>query len=418
MPTLPTTGEILPAPVQTLGPDPEALNQAFESFAQAAGSLEASYGQLQAELAGLRHELEVKNRDLQQSLAANESMRAWLSRTLQGLPCGVLVADSKLQLRLANPEARRLLAIDQKSTLRNFTPVPESLQKLLVDIIFSGPGAERIWPLEGGEGERLIAITCAVLPEPTSERGDFVFILRDVTEQRRMERERESARRLQALGEMTTVLAHEIRNPLASLELFAGLISDATREQLDVSQWCVHLQAGLRALSATVNNVLQFHTQAPPQRVPVNVEKLLDDTLEFLQPLALQRGMAIRLMKPNDNQGGIWIQSDAHRLQQVFFNLAINAFRAMSSGGMLTVRVRRGQLEGSNQGARIDFEDQGSGIAPENFQKIFAAGFTTTPGSPGLGLAVSKRVVEQNGGTLRVKSAPRHGSTFTMAFPS
>ncbi len=418
MQTLPTSGEILPPPIQNLAPDPEALNQAFESFAQAAGSLEASYGQLQAELAGLRHELEVKNRDLQQSLAANESMRAWLSRTLQGLPCGVLVADSKLQLRLANPEARRLLAIEQKSTLRNFTPVPDSLQKLLVDIIFSGPGAERIWPLEGGEGERLIAITCAVLPEPTSERGDFVFILRDVTEQRRLERERESARRLQALGEMTTVLAHEIRNPLASLELFAGLISDATREQLDVSQWCVHLQAGLRALSATVNNVLQFHTQAPPQRVAINVEKLLDDTLEFLQPLALQRGMAIRLVKPSNDAEGIRVQGDAHRLQQVFFNLAINAFRAMSSGGMLTVRVRRGQLEGANQGARIDFEDQGNGIAPENLQKIFAAGFTTTPGSPGLGLAVSKRVVEQHGGTLRVKSSPHHGSTFTMAFPS
>ena len=416
MPTLPNTEDLLPGPIQALAP--EALNQAFESFTQAAGSLEASYGQLQSELGRLRHELEVKNRDLQQSLAANESMRAWLSRTLQGLPCGVLVADSKLQLRLANPEARRLLALDQSPTPRNFAPVPESLQRLLVDIIFSGPGAERIWPLEGGEGERLIAITCAVLPEPTSERGDFVFILRDVTEQRRLEREREKARRLQALGEMTTVLAHEIRNPLASLELFAGLISESTREQRDVSQWCVHLQAGLRALSATVNNVLQFHTQGPPQKVPVNVEKLLDDTLEFLQPLALQRGMAIRLMKPNDNHDGMWIQADAHRLQQVFFNLAINAFRSMSSGGILTVRVRRGHLEGASQGARIDFEDQGSGITPENLQKIFTAGFTTTPGSPGLGLAVSKRVVEQHGGTLRVKSAPHRGSTFTLAFPS
>jgi len=86
--------------------------------------------------------------------------------------------------------------------------------------------------------------------------------------------------------------------------------------------------------------------------------------------------------------------------------------------GLLTRRARRGQLEGADQGARIDFEDQGGGIAPENLQKIYAAGFTTTPGSPGLGLAVSKRVVEQHGGTLRVKSAPRHGSTFTMAFPS
>jgi len=438
MSTLPSTGEILPAAIET-PPSPTLLNQAFASFVEVAGSLEASYEHLQKELARLRSELEIKNRDLEHSLAQNENMRVWLSRTLQVLPCGVLVTDCDLHLRLVNPEARRLLATDQTDTFQGWgrakepalgratgrdpgpraTPLAEPLRLFLAGIIASGLGTERIWTLNGEAAEpQFVAVTCAVLPDPSSNRGDVVFTLRDVTEQKRIDRERESAGRLRALGEMTTVLAHEIRNPLASLELFAGLISDATREQREVSQWCVHLQAGLRALSATVNNVLQFHSQAPLDTVPTDVVKLLNDTLEFLQPLALQRGMAIRLVTPENVGDSRWVRADAHRLQQVFFNLAINAFRAMSSGGTLTVRVQRGLKDGADRYATIHFEDQGRGIAAENLDKIFKPGFTTTPGRPGLGLAVSKRVVEQHGGALRVRSRPNVGTNFVMVFPT
>ena len=438
MSTLPSTGQILPPAIEP-PPSPALLNQAFASFVDVAGSLEASYGQLQKELSRLRSELEVKNRELKRSLAQNESMREWLSRTLQVLPCGVLVTDCDLQLRLVNPEARRLLAIDQTDPLQGLgkakepasgrangrdhgpraTALPEPLRAFLAGIIASGLGTERIWTLNGEAAEpQFVAVTCAVLPDPSARRGDVVFTLRNVTEQKRIDRERESAGRLRALGEMTTVLAHEIRNPLASLELFAGLISDATREQREVSQWCVHLQAGLRALSATVNNVLQFHSQSPLETVPTDVVKLLNETLQFLQPLALQRGMAIRLVTPQNADDRRWIRAEAHRLQQVFFNLAINAFRAMSSGGTLTVRVQRGILEGTDRCATIHFEDQGRGIAPENLDKIFKPGFTTTPGSPGLGLAVSKRVVEQHGGALRVRSRPNVGTNFVMVFPT
>jgi signal transduction histidine kinase len=110
------------------------------------------------------------------------------------------------------------------------------------------------------------------------------------------------------------------------------------------------------------------------------------------------------------------ILADPARLQQVFLNLALNAFRAMQPGGVLRVSVCPPQ-KGSRAGAEVVFADQGAGIRVENLDKIFEPGFTTHPGSPGIGLAVTKKVIEQHGGRIRVESRQGQGTTFTLVFP-
>ena len=408
MPNLLSTRQEVPAAVLDSG----ALAQAFEVFTSAAGSLQNTYGLLQAEVGRLRQELELRNHDLAHSLAENERMRARLGHILENLPCGVLVFDPRFELRYANEVARRLLA-SAAAANESPSPIPGSLRRLLEEVDSDAPGAERIWTLDEGMDAVSISVTCALMPPGAESEPELVFILRDITEQKRLEEEREFSRRMQALAEITALLAHEIRNPLGSLELFAGLIKDATREEPEVSQWMVHLQAGLRALSATVNNVLHFYTRAPLATVPVNLANLLTDTVEFLQPLVLQRGMAISWAEPS---GQVLIRADQHRLQQVFFNITINAFRAMSAGGTVTIRLGVEERHGQSW-ARAAFEDQGVGISAANLPRIFEAGFTTRRESPGLGLAVSKRVVDQHGGTIEVASVEGRGTTFTLSFP-
>lgn len=393
--------------------EPGALAQAFEAFTSAAGSLQNTYGLLQAEVGRLRQELELRNLDLAHSLAENERMRTRLGHILENLPSGVLVCDPRFKLRYANDVARRLLA-SAAAASDSLSPIPGSLRRLLEKVNSEAPGAERMWTLAEGRDAVSISVTCALVPWGAQSQQELVFILRDITEQKRLQEEREFSRRMQALAEITALLAHEIRNPLGSLELFAGLIKEATREEPEVSQWTVHLQAGLRALSATVNNVLNFYTQAPLAPVPVNLSKLLTDTVAFLQPLALQRGMAIRWTEPGEQ---VLIRGDQNRLQQVFFNITINAFRAMSTGGTVTISLSVDE-RGGQPWARVAFEDHGVGISAANLVRIFEAGFTTRKESPGLGLAVSKRVMDQHGGTTEVASAEGRGTTFTLSFPA
>src|SRR5204862_3792673 len=115
------------------------------------------------------------------------------------------------------------------------------------------------------------------ISEPSGVSADTIWIVRDATEQKRLAREREAARRSLALAEVATVLAHEIRNPLGSMELFTGLLADATAHLPETRQWITHLQAGLRGLSATVNNVLQFHSHPVVQLLPADLTRMLPE---------------------------------------------------------------------------------------------------------------------------------------------
>jgi signal transduction histidine kinase len=415
MQTFPETRQGRPAPTPTgqLRQRSANLVKAFHWFANAAGSLESFYSQLQAEVARLRRELERANQDLNQSLEDNKRIRAYLSRTLECLPCGVLVVDEDHKLKLANSAALGLLGTCQSPRQTTRSIAREVIEKLEATSGLQSAGAEREWSVDKRDGVHFLAVSRTPLSGNEDSGGEWIFILRDITESKRLDKEREAARRTQDLAQMAMLLAHEIRNPLGSLELFAGLLADATEERPVLHKWVEQVQAGLRTLSATVNNVLQFHSEPRSELSSVNIVSLLRETMDFLQPLARQRGMR---MEFSACEPEILLLADAHRLQQVFINLALNAFRALTPGGVLRLSVHCGrQAEGLP--IRVVFRDEGTGIPPQQLARIFEAGFTTNPGSPGLGLALTKKVVEQHQGKVLVESVPGKGTAFTLSFP-
>ena len=385
--------------------------RAFTTFTQAAGSLEKAYGELKEEVARLNQELECANAELTRSLDENRRVRGFLTQILEGLPVGVLVFDADRKLQVINPESRRLLFVDPLWLPEEGVGWPSAITGFLEQAASADNPSDWEWVVGDSAGVRSIRITQSQVNG--GEGGeDTVWLLRETTQDKRLAAENERAKRNQALAEIATVLAHEIRNPLGSLELFAGLLADSTPAGSEASQWISHIQAGLRTLSATVNNVLQFHGQPTLGRVPTRLDRLMRETVEFLTPLARQRGIQIRL---ENRAGKVTLEADTHRLQQVFLNLALNAFRAMSSGGWLIVTLAR--TSAARPEVQIDFEDQGIGIPAEAMARMFEPGFTTHPGSPGLGLSVCKKVMEQHDGAIHAHSEPRLGSTFTLTLP-
>lgn len=384
------------------------LARAFRSFTEAAGSLERTYGQLHAQVAQLRLELEVTNRSLTVSLEENRRMRERLRHILEGLPCGVLVLEGGGAISAVNPEAVRL-AGGSFATLNALPPV---LMAALASARTSGEECELELPSAADTKQKKtmwIAIRHAWL-EPKAENASSVFILRDVSAAKQLERDTENLRRQRALVEMSALLAHEIRNPLGSLELFAGLLAESGLEG-ESRRWIEHVQAGLRALSSTVNNVLDLHNEPPPERARIDAGELLGWAYEFLMPLAHQAGVEIQII---NGLAGVVIQADRHLLEQVMLNLALNAFRFMPGGGWFSIRgVDRGP-----HGVEIEVHDTGPGIAKEDLPHIFEAGFTTRPGSSGLGLAVCQRILRQHGGRITVESRYGSGATFRLSLPA
>jgi signal transduction histidine kinase len=220
--------------------------------------------------------------------------------------------------------------------------------------------------------------------------------------------EREKSRHLRALGEVAAVLAHEVRNPLASMELFAGLLGESERLNFEERGWVTQLQAGFRQLNATVSNVLHFHGKCPVDLAPLEVSPLVCRALDFIVPLAKRAEVEVML---TDHFGEARVAGNDEQLTQVLLNLAINSIRAMQPGGALAVR---GTTNAEN--VEICVRDSGPGIPVEVRDRMFEAGFTTRMGSAGLGLAVCKRIISEHGGTIAaVPGQP--GAMFVVRLP-
>lgn len=390
---------------ETGAQDEQFLLRAFRSFSAAAESLERSYATLQAEVLRLRNELVRTNDDLANSLEQNRNMRQHLDDILESLPCGVLVASDDGKITRANPEAKKLLQAEmldgETSSIENLS---SGVQKLLSRCREENTEHELSTGAERTSRKWLAARYASI------ENNASVFILRDVTERKRLEEAQQCLRREQALAEMSAILAHEIRNPLGSLELFAGLLAESDLST-ECQKWVEHLQAGLRTLSATVNNVLQFHSSPVPERAPVDLGSVLDWARDFLMPLAKQSNVALSLQ---NRLHGVMFPAHRHGLEQVLLNLVLNSLRAMPGGGWVEIAGR--ELQAGNN-VVVVVSDTGPGIIPEHLPHVFEPGFSSRSGSPGLGLAVCRKIVEQHGGTIQAESRPGAGARFTLTFP-
>jgi signal transduction histidine kinase len=397
------------------------LTDAFAAFITAANRLENSHWQLHDEVAQLRLQLEERNRALASSQAENEHIRILLREVLDALPCGVAVLDCRgEEVVLLNPEARQLLNITQDTTL-NWNDIPSRLRTLIKGLSWQAlkEGDEQEFCVEESGGKRWLTVRASVMDQDAVEDSAasssqrVILIFRDTTAHKQAEQERESSRHMMALAEMATVLAHEIRNPLGSLELLTGLLASDSSLSDDSRQWVQSLRAGVRSLSVTVNNVLQYYSLGSPNLAPLRLGEVLKSSVEFVRPLAQQSGVKLLV---NLTLGEAEIMGDAGSLQQVILNLACNALRHTASEGKITVSAKL-ETRDAARVAVVEFTDNGSGIRPEDLVRIFEAGFTTARQSPGLGLTICQRIVQQHHGSIAAQSEPGKGTTFRMEFP-
>jgi two-component system sensor histidine kinase FlrB len=403
------------------------LTSAFAAFISASSRLENSYRQLQEEVSVLRVELSARNAALDTSLAENERMRLDLQQIVDSMPCGVLVLDGEGEISMINPESGRLLGLDgahfpegSTTTLRQISALSGiNLESSYGDAPCNDSGLE--FCVNQPSGKRWLEVRNRPLsqqfgrsqqPGREGKPDRTILILRDITAQRRAEQERGAAREAMALAEITTILAHEIRNPLASLELFAELIeNDGDRRQ----QWISNLRAGILTLSGTVNNVLSFHGSGTLKLAPVSLSALIGNAVAFVQPLAHQS--AVSLEWSADHRPHPVMGNDS-ALQQVVLNLISNAIRHTPAGGSVSVSLRteHGTARGKNQ-VIVEFSDTGCGIRPDQMERIFEPGFSGSGDTSGLGLAVCARIMKQHGGQICVANRVQCGARFALSLP-
>ncbi len=409
------------APGATAPPEILALADAFSVFVSASARLEGSYERLQGEVAYLSHELADRNSALKASLAENERVHRALQQIVDSMPCGVLVVESDGAVSMINPEGRNLLDLGS-TPARDLQSISATSGLDLASFLKRSSGREEQEFCRVSEsGKRWLAVHERSLSDggqtsAAHSRRQTILILRDITPHKQAEQERERARTATALSEVATTLAHEIRNPLTSLELFAGLIATGGE---DTAECVSHLHAGIRSLAATVNNVLSFHGVGFSALSLLDLSASIRSSVEFARPIADEAGVALEFASDGS---GVHVHGNSGALQQVVLNMVSNAIRHTGKGGRVRVEVRR--LDGGSEDgeeadrAVVRFADTGSGIAPEHLPDIFRAGFSGSGNSSGLGLAVCKQIVKQHDGLIRVATTPGLGTTFFVELPT
>jgi two-component system, NtrC family, sensor histidine kinase PilS len=352
-----------------------------------------------------RQELETKRADL-------KDLEAFANLVFHSVATGLIAVDGDHRVTALNRAAERITGIAAAEAVGQPWSVfraEVALDAIESEVDASEPRStwrEVMLPREGRE-DVPVRMTFSTLRAGDGRRIGLIAACEDLSAIRAMEERMRAADRMASLGRMSANIAHEIRNPLASLsgavEVLTTAPPDETRERLGQ----IVLKEAER-LNGIIREFLEYARPAPLSRSAVNVAELVDEVLVLLEHRATPGTLkAVREFAP-----ALTWNVDRQQFRQVVWNLCLNALEAMPDGGELRV-----SMAPVDRHLLIRVTDTGDGIASTDIRHIFEPFFSTKSGGTGLGLAMVHRIVQDHGGDIDVHSRPGAGSAFTLTIP-
>jgi PAS domain S-box-containing protein len=263
---------------------------------------------------------------------------------------------------------------------------------------------------------KVIGYTVSLVRDERQRPYGAVLFFKDLTLVEQVE-ERERLRdRLAALGEMAATIAHEVKNPLASIEVMAGLLRRQIPDRADLRGLLTDIISEAKMANEIVVEVLEFVRPIRLQMDRTSLARVVDDAIPLADRKIARGGTRIEVALP---AGLPAIQGDHHQLCQVMTNLLINALEALGGRGGIRIAARLvpAELEGEQDLVELSISDDGPGIPAEITDRVFNPFFTTKPQGSGLGLAIVRKIVDAHDGRIDVKTEAGQGTTFTVFLP-
>jgi two-component system sensor histidine kinase PilS (NtrC family) len=408
------SGRIEPAAFQL---SPAVANSGGLIQVQTLVSLLLVVGYIAGELAG---DFERRRRAIIAGQAEVDHLNRQTRGILDNMGSGVLTMNRVGSIERMNPAAAKILGISPNEVIGR--PVSETLASRmpifvaqLMDCVEKGRVADR-WELhvDRGDGERVpLGVSVHPVEDHAGVRTGAVAVFQDLSSVVRLRERMRANDRLAAMGELSASIAHEIRNPLASIRGSVELLEG----ELELEGENVRLFELIRRESARLNRLvedfLEYARLRPlqPRNVPLN--KIVEDLARMVRSRDdLDERARLEIHLPDDE---VIVHVDEELMLQVFLNLALNAYDAMEKEGTLTVSMALGT--GSTPEAVVRFLDEGPGLGEEDIEQIFEPFYTTKPHGTGLGLPLANRVVLNHDGHLVARNVDTAGAEFAVHLP-
>ncbi|MCX7856711.1 MAG: ATP-binding protein [Deltaproteobacteria bacterium] len=354
----------------------DLLKDAFLEFSRASESVIAYYSLLEKKIEGLKKEIEEKNREL-------EKTKEYLSTILDSLPLAVVVTE-KGKILFFNKRADELDALH-----------------LIQKITFNGKKGGEF--KKGGYSYRWKKET---LKDRTN--GAEIIVVEDVTEVEKMKERLEIDERMKAMGEMALRIAHEIKNPLSSMELFASILLKESMDERHKT-YIEHICVGIKNIDRIVNNLLSYTKPKALSLKKGKLSSVVREVLDFLSLSLEQKGIVVSFHE-KERETTVF---DPHLMKLVLMNLLVNAKDALPEGGKIEIR-----LEQREDHTILLVSDNGIGMSEEVKKNIFNPFFTTKDRGVGLGLFIVYNIIKAHNGIIEVESEIDKGTRFTIHLPS
>lgn len=388
----------------TRGPEErELLHAAFRSFDEAAQTLQQSYCALTTRVEQMDLELAQSNEALRRQLCDNEAMRVHLDGILESLSTGVLVLDDCETITRSNRAAKALL-----------DATDDELRNRRASDILAGVGLgvsdrpQRI-------GQAVVSISQVPLHNDSGERSGHLILFQDVTRIYQLEEQLQRKERLAAMGELIGRIAHEIRNPLGSVELFASMLQRDLDEQSSAKRYAQQISQAVQLMDRLLSNLLLYTRPVRLARGWHVAESLIDESIKLAAHAMTKVPVEIRV-DISQEIPSIWCHDG--QLKQVLVNLILNAIQAMPNGGVLAISLCQEPPQTLGMPAvRLTVRDSGVGIDPAHRSRIFDPFFSTKDEGTGLGLAIVYSIVDAHQGRIDIDSTVGLGTACSIMLP-
>ncbi len=343
--------------------------------------------------------------ELKDASGALENLQALHENIIHSISSGLITTGLDGRITLVNSAAQKLLERFHSELLG--TPVNKLFLDALpnmesershAEVRLDAPGAYR----------KTFRVRVAALTVPGRGVLGYVYALDDLTEIRRLEREVRMQDRLAAVGRLAAAIAHEIRNPLTSIAGSASMLSAATEMSEEHRKLLEIVTRESQRLNNIISDFLAYSRGKQYHFDKVDLLPLVEDTLTLMQHrmtaentgISIERHFAVR---------EAWVLADGDKIKQVFWNFCENAVRAMPSGGTFTVGI-----EPLGADWQLSFADSGTGMSPQQIEKIFEPFQSTFEGGTGLGLAIVYQIVQAHEGKVWARSRQGQGTALVL----
>ncbi len=383
----------------------------------------------------ISEELKKKKRELIQKQVDYDQLEAFNRNIIQNLDSGLLTIDLQGKINFLNRTAEKILDLNGEgskgiSIYGLFPRINELIEEVKKKGQDSPSDYQRYETLFiNHEGKKVhLGFSISPLPDPDGSLIGHTLIFQDITKFKEMEEQMKRIDKMAAVGLLAAGMAHEIRNPLASLSgsiqmLKSELVLDDSQQHLmDIT-----LRESER-LNALITDFLLFAQPPQTNKRPWEIAKLIEETIDlFMHSPSFHDGIHIIRPKPRET---LKLRIDPDQMKQVFWNLLVNAAQAMSNGGEISIHLEKGMEafgeknllwstpSKGKEWVKISITDSGNGIPPQEKEKIFEPFFTTKEGGTGLGLSIVHKIIENHNGVVKVESEVGRGTTFTILLPN